>query len=481
MDSHVESDISAAAPTSSRNAPGTKTTFDKEQLKQLKVKAGLKPYQSRTRLQQKDGKAVGIAPWNPAVEISVFKKNDGICYWKTLCNTQDKGDAITFIRRCDKLGFVSAVNLLAKETGFEITAIAIPEVCYDRRHMTLQEYAIWSYARQVSHDSGVFYRNGLRVITEFEGLSKSTFYRVSDQLEKKGWLVKIRDAKKLSDSRFVHGEYRVLTHEEWVKAHPGTCRMVEEEPSISIPTGGNGDDTSIPTGETVIPTGENVVPTGATLIPTGATIVPTSGNKHCRDALVGNICRSPSVRNLGGETTPLTCHSSGDSKEETPIGSTHPTVTQEKATSGSEVADAASARFSPLPADQEKTMAPAPGSPKAAAAAPPTQPNRRPGVLGSLVDSTNRPGVQGAMVCHIIPGSPADLVGMKRSDIVLSVDGQAIHSAHDYYALTRGRCAGEVVQIEWNDGSKIIQRQLELSSGAEQKKALTPSNDIFPF
>jgi hypothetical protein len=88
------------APTSSRNQHPTKTAFDKEQLNELKVKAGLKPYQSRTRLQQKDGKTLGIALWQtPSPVTLVFQNKGGIWYWQTANGAPDKGDAISFIRR----------------------------------------------------------------------------------------------------------------------------------------------------------------------------------------------------------------------------------------------------------------------------------------------------------------------------------------------------------------------------------------------
>jgi transposase len=97
--------------------------------------------------------------------------------------------------------------------------------CYERRHMTMQEYGVYCYIRQVSHRTKIFYLDGRRLAEEFEGASKDTAYRVINRLKKKGWLEETRPAKRLKNGMFANGQYRPLGHDEWVQRHPDSCRL----------------------------------------------------------------------------------------------------------------------------------------------------------------------------------------------------------------------------------------------------------------
>ena len=41
--------------------------------------------------------------------------------------------------------------------------------CFAHYHMTIDEYGLWTHAREVSHDSGVFYFDGRKIAARFFG------------------------------------------------------------------------------------------------------------------------------------------------------------------------------------------------------------------------------------------------------------------------------------------------------------------------
>jgi Helix-turn-helix domain len=112
--------------------------------------------------------------------------------------------------------------------------------CYERRHMTLQEYGVYCYIRQVSYRTGIFYLDGRRLAEEFEGASKDTAYRVINRLKKKGWLEETRTPKRLKNGMFANGQYRALGHDEWVQRHPDSCRLPNTKEGAPSSTNENG-------------------------------------------------------------------------------------------------------------------------------------------------------------------------------------------------------------------------------------------------
>jgi hypothetical protein len=95
--------------------------------------------------------------------------------------------------------------------------------CHERRHMNPAEFGLWTYALTVSWSSGIFYA-GLRSTAEqFGNTNKNVIARIVQSLEKKGWLEKINTPGRDGDGNYLCKQYRVLTHDRWVKKHPGTC------------------------------------------------------------------------------------------------------------------------------------------------------------------------------------------------------------------------------------------------------------------
>jgi hypothetical protein len=110
--------------------------------------------------------------------------------------------------------------------------------CQERRHMTLQEFAVWTYASQVSHKSGIFYGDVRRTAGQFREASKSTIHRILKSLEGEGWLRLIREPIRENDGTFTCAQYRVISHDKWVLDHPGRC--------ATCPASGTGcNDTTV--------------------------------------------------------------------------------------------------------------------------------------------------------------------------------------------------------------------------------------------
>jgi hypothetical protein len=95
--------------------------------------------------------------------------------------------------------------------------------CSERRHMTPEEFGIWTYARMVSFTSGIFYASRRKTAQQFADTTKTTIQRLTQSLLEKGWLEKMDTPARDGDGNYVCKRYKVLTHEQWVKNHPGKC------------------------------------------------------------------------------------------------------------------------------------------------------------------------------------------------------------------------------------------------------------------
>ena len=82
--------------------------------------------------------------------------------------------------------------------------------------MTIDEYGLWTHAREVSHDSGVFYFDGRKIAARFFGTGKDRPYRIGKRLVRKGWFAVIRAPKRRKNGMYAPGEYYPLSHGEWV-------------------------------------------------------------------------------------------------------------------------------------------------------------------------------------------------------------------------------------------------------------------------
>jgi len=104
----------------------------REDIQQLKTKAGLKPYQARLNdLEPLGAEYRALCPWHEATgkhepSLSVFKsKEDGTWIFKCLSDTQcakHKGDVIAFVQQMDSLTFAEALQKIANEIGLVVSA-----------------------------------------------------------------------------------------------------------------------------------------------------------------------------------------------------------------------------------------------------------------------------------------------------------------------------------------------------------------------
>ena len=113
--------------------------------------------------------------------------------------------------------------------------------CFARQHMTIEEFGLYTHARELSYKSKKFYLNARRCAKRFATTGKNTVYRLVASLEAKGWF------QLLKEGRGVATQYLVLNHDEWAAVHPGECpetgtvdEVSQNEDSASVPETGLG-------------------------------------------------------------------------------------------------------------------------------------------------------------------------------------------------------------------------------------------------
>lgn len=90
--------------------------------------------------------------------------------------------------------------------------------------MTPEQYGLWTYAREVSHESGIFYA-GRNVGKQFNGTGKDSVYRIIKRLVKDGWFRLLRKStRNRATGLWRPAEYYPLSVEEWAKKHPKQLR-----------------------------------------------------------------------------------------------------------------------------------------------------------------------------------------------------------------------------------------------------------------
>lgn len=66
---------------------------------------------------------------------------------------------------------------------------------------------------------------------------------------------------------------------------------------------------------------------------------------------------------------------------------------------------------------------------------------------------------QGAMVVRVEPGGPADVVGLKADDVIVTFGGEIVEGLHHFHAFLAGRKPGETVELTvWRDGQVLTLR-----------------------
>jgi hypothetical protein len=145
--------------------------------------------------------------------------------------------------------------------------------CFSRRHLRPPIEAFYQYVVSVSHTSGVFFSHARRDAWEFN-VSKNSITDWIDKLETDGWLQRLDRGPRLKRSKnsgmYASIRYRVLTHDEWVAAHPGRCRFPQTESAFDepVPKTGTGDSAPVPISDATCPS-------------LGIPPVPKTGTKVC--------------------------------------------------------------------------------------------------------------------------------------------------------------------------------------------------------
>lgn len=86
------------------------------------------------------------------------------------------------------------------------------------------------------------------------------------------------------------------------------------------------------------------------------------------------------------------------------------------------------------------------------------------GVKARDVRATPEHPSPGAEVTHVVAASPAEAAGLRRGDLILSVNGEPIGSSEDLLALVRSRGANEPLRITFERNS--LQRTVTLMTAA---------------
>jgi hypothetical protein len=129
--------------------------------------------------------------------------------------------------------------------------------CFAHRHLTMEQYGLYTHVREVSHQSGRFILSARKTAEHFADTSRSRLNRVAASLVKAGWLVELKAPSRDRHGVWRPGEYRARSHEEWAELQPGTC-----------PTGETGEP--VPDSNPVTPAGQACL-TGEPTCPTGET------------------------------------------------------------------------------------------------------------------------------------------------------------------------------------------------------------------
>jgi type II secretory pathway component GspD/PulD (secretin) len=96
------------------------------------------------------------------------------------------------------------------------------------------------------------------------------------------------------------------------------------------------------------------------------------------------------------------------------------------------------------------------------AAPPATRPTTRPylGVNLQAVDATlaksfKLPSAEGALVTHVVAGSPAAEAGVKEDDFIVSINGETVRKVEDAVKVLAKARAGDEIALElYRDGAK---------------------------
>lgn len=132
--------------------------------------------------------------------------------------------------------------------------------CFANCHMSPEEYGFWDICRQLSYKfKGKLIFDGRTIAEYFNGTGKNTAYRLANRLRTLGWFVCTKESKRGKDGLWVSTEYRVLSHEEWVKMNDAKhCKTPVPETGMEQSEAGsiqsqNREQSSPGTGNSPVP------------------------------------------------------------------------------------------------------------------------------------------------------------------------------------------------------------------------------------
>ncbi len=90
------------------------------------------------------------------------------------------------------------------------------------------------------------------------------------------------------------------------------------------------------------------------------------------------------------------------------------------------------------------------------------------GVVGQTVDDTmatqdKLPVKTGAILQSVIAGSPAEKAGLKKSDIIVKIDGTDVKSMADVVSVIRGHAIGDKLSVSYYRGQDLKQTEVVLT------------------
>jgi hypothetical protein len=113
---------------------------------------------------------------------------------------------------------------------------ASKQPCFAHDHLTCAEYGLWTLGRELSYKKSVLYFDGQNMAARFRRSGgKNTMYRLMHALIKSGWFIVLEPRKRKSNGQWSAHALRVLSHDEWVKAHPKECKTDAENDEQPVP------------------------------------------------------------------------------------------------------------------------------------------------------------------------------------------------------------------------------------------------------
>jgi hypothetical protein len=116
--------------------------------------------------------------------------------------------------------------------------------CHENYHLSPAELGLWSFCRQISHDSGVFQIGCRRIAARFDSCGKSAINRLLDSLLSKGWAIVQRRKKRGHNGVWIPAELKILDHTEWAANHPGECKKAVERVEKALGRIGDEEETA---------------------------------------------------------------------------------------------------------------------------------------------------------------------------------------------------------------------------------------------